>query len=144
MQRIFILLIILIIGCTSTSKVATISPIAESNKDVLILSTLIRDHLKRTKERAFDLNELIQNDTLRRIMNNFEKTELKKHGGYISVYYKFSKSRENNKIELTDKEKEMLKWKNWTAKEMSGAYDGEIQFAYGEQLYHIKKLIVKN
>jgi hypothetical protein len=143
MRKIFILFIILVIGCTATPKAASIDPVAEKNKDVLLLSTLISDHLKRTDGRTFTINELLQDDSLKRIAGNFEKTELETHGGYISVYYKFSKSRDLSKIELTDKEKERLLWSKWTKKELSGEYDGEIQFAYGERFYHVKKLIVK-
>jgi hypothetical protein len=143
MRKTVILFIILAIGCTANRKAASIDPVAEKNKDVLLLSVLISDHLKRTDGRTFTIDELLQDDSLKRIAGNFEKTELKAHGGYISVYYKFSKSRDLGKIELTDKEKEMLLWSKWTEKKSSGEYDGEIQFAYGERFYHIKKLIVK-
>jgi hypothetical protein len=142
MKKLLFSLAIFTIGCGTTSTVTSPNPIAEDNKDVLILATLIQDHLMRTNGREINLSELIQNDTLKRISNNFEKVELKTRGGYISVYYKFSKTR-NNKIELTNKEKEMLNSNKCIAKDLSEQYDGEIQFAYGEKFYHIKKLIVK-
>jgi hypothetical protein len=141
MHRILILLTIFITGCATTSKLN--SPVAENNKDVLILSTLIHDHLRRTMGQEFNLNELLQNDSLKRIINNFERIELKERRTGISVYYKFSTSRDNTKIELTDKEKEMLRWKIWVEKEINKPYDGEIQFAFPEKLYHFVKIIVK-
>ncbi len=70
---------IFIFGCTTSSKLTTNNPIAEKNKDVLILSTLIQEHLMKTDRREFNLNKLYQNDTLKRISNNFEKTALETH-----------------------------------------------------------------
>jgi len=142
MQRTFTILTFFLLGCGGTSKTTTTSLIAEKNKDVLILSSLIRDHLRRTKERDLNLNELVQNDSLRRISNNFESIELKYRGGYISVYYKFSRSR-NNKIELTGKEREMLNRTGWASRDLAGQYDGEIRLNYGERFYNIKKITVK-
>jgi len=78
----------------------------------------------------------------KRISNNFERAELKTRGGYISVYYKFSKSR-NAKIELTNKEREMFNWAKWGSADLAGDYDGEMRFDYGERFYHIKKILVK-
>lgn len=140
MQKTVIVFTLLIIGCRTTSKVTTSNLIEEKNKDVIILSVLIRDHLKRTHERDFNLNELIQNDTTKRISSNFENIKLKWCGGYISVSYKFSTSRDTT-IQLTDKEKAV--WKKWAKRKLKGSYDGEIRFAYGERFYHIKKIIVK-
>lgn len=140
MQRIVIVFTILIIGCRSTSKVTTPNLIEEKNKDVIVLSVLIRDHLKQTHERDFNLNELIQNDTTKRISSNFESVKLKWCGGYISVYYKFSMLRDTT-FQLTDKETAV--WRKWVAKKIKAPYDGEIRFAYGERFYHIKKIIVK-
>lgn len=142
MRRILIILTIFIIGCGTVSKVTTTSAIVENNRDVLILSNLIQDYLKRTDGRVINIDELMQNDTLGRISNNFEKTELINHASYISVYYKRSKSR-GNKIELTNKEREMLNWMKWKEKKLSGQYDGEIRFDFGERFYHVKKIIVK-
>lgn len=140
---ILIILTAFISACGTTSKVNTINLIAAENKDVLILSILIRDHLRQTNERAFILSELVQNDTLKRITNNFEKVELKYRGGYISVYYNFSKTR-NNKIELTDSERAMLIWKRVVTKNLGELYDGEIKFEYGERFNHIKKVIINS
>jgi hypothetical protein len=143
MKTILIILTIFIAACGTTSKVNTINPIAEENKDVLILSNLIREHLIRTNEIELNLIELLKNDTLNRITNSFEKVELKYHGGYISVYYNHSKTR-NDKIELTDSERIMLTWKKVVTKNLDGLFDGEIQFEYGERFYRIKKVIIKS
>jgi hypothetical protein len=140
MRHLILILTILTFGCRTTTKVATI-PISENNKDVLILATLISDHLKRTNARTLDLSELVQKDTLKRIINNFEKIELKPRGGYISVYYKFSKTRDDSKIQLTDREKKL--WLKWASGNFDGQYNGEIRLAYGERFYHLKKIIVQ-
>lgn len=142
MKTFLIILTIFIAACGTTSQIKTINPIAEENKDVLILSNLIREHLIRTNEIELNLSELVQNDTLNRITNSFEKVELKYRGGYISLYYKHSKNR-NDKIELTDSERIMLTWKKVSSKNLDGLFDGEIQFEYGERFYRIKKVIIK-
>ena len=87
LRSMLLILTIFPLGCVTTSKITITNPIAEKNKDVLILASLIHGHLKSTNERGFNLNDLAQNDTLRRISNNFERAELKTRGGYISVYY---------------------------------------------------------
>ena len=143
MLRIFIILTIFIAACDTTSKMDARKTIAENNKDVLILSTIIRDHFKRTHEEILDLKELVNNDTLKRISSNFEKLELRSYNSCIAVYFTFSKTRQKNNIELTAKENEMLTYKFWKAKDLTGQqYDGEIRFAFGEQLYHITRITV--
>ncbi len=139
-RRIILILIILLFGCLTKATAQTIV-ISESNKDVLILATLIRDHLKRTNAQTLNLNELVQSDTLQRITNNFEKLELKPRGGYISVYYKFTKTRDNQNIQLADREKKL--WVKWAADNLDGQYSGEIRLAYGERFYHLKKIIIQ-
>jgi glutamate dehydrogenase/leucine dehydrogenase len=111
----------------------------EKNRDVLILSALIQDHFKQSNTTDFDLNEIIEKDTLRRIQNNFEKTELKLHGGYISVFYKRTR-RDNVKIELTENEQERFKLIRVTQGDISGPYDGEIRFDFGERFYRVKEI----
>lgn len=86
---------------------------------------------------------MIQNDTLQRISNSFEKVELKYRGGYISVYYHHSETR-NDKIELTESERTMLSWKKVVSTNLDGLFDGEIQFEYGERFYRIKKVVVNS
>lgn len=129
-------------GCTTTSKLNTESNVVENNKDVFILSTLIRDHL-RSNGRDLNLYELVLNDTLRRISNNFEKIELKIHGGYISVHYKFSDIRDVKKIELNELERQTISKLKWIIKDFKDQYDGEIQFDFGERLYRIRKIIIR-
>lgn len=142
LQKIFVVLLFLLVGCRTASKIAAPKAIAEKNKDVLILSSLIQDNLRRTHGRSLNLNELIQNDTLKRIANNFSKVDLRLRGGYISVYYKLSESRNNN-IELTSKESEKLNWPKWVIKDMPEQYDGELRFDFGERGYKVNKIIVK-
>jgi len=106
------------------------------------LSILAQDHLRKTDGRDIDLAELLQTDTLHRISNSFDKVELKPKGGHISVYYKFSKSRDPEGIELSDKEKERTNYFRWTEKELKDQYDGEIQIDYGERFYRVIKIII--
>lgn len=137
-----IILTILIGGCGTSSKVIIENTITENYKDVFILSDLIGDHMRKSNERNVNLNSLLQNDTLKRISNSFEKIELELRGGHITVYYKFSESRNVSRIELNDQEKERIKKLKWFVKDSHGLYDGEIQFDYGERFYRIKKIII--
>lgn len=131
-----------LVACGATPKVRTTNVIAEKNKDVFILSNLIQEHLKRTKGRDLNLSELLQKDTLGRITNNFERVELKQRAGYILVYYQLSELR-NNKIELNNKERELLHLKRWRTKDLAEQYDGEIRFEYGERGYNVNTIIVR-
>lgn len=137
-----VLFIFFMIGCTTTSKFNTESKVVENNKDVFILSTLIQDHF-RTSGRELNLQELVLNDTLKRISNSFENIELKIHGGYISVYYKFSDFRDVRKIELNESEVQAISKLKWITKDFKGQNDGEIQFDFGERLYRIRKIIIR-
>ncbi|MEO7988498.1 MAG: hypothetical protein ABI663_03095 [Chryseolinea sp.] len=138
-MRILIILTILIGGCASTSVTGTLS---ENNNDVLILSILVQDHLRKTNGRDINLAELVQADTLNRISNSFKKVELKSKGGHISVYYEFSESRDSKGIELSEKEKELTNYFRWTERDLKNQYDGEIQLDYGERFYRVIKIIV--
>ncbi len=128
-----------IAGCASTAVTSTVS---ENNKDVLILSILAQDHLRKTNGRDINLAELLKTDTLNRISNSFEKVELKSKGGYISAYYTFSKSRDSKGIELSDKEKELTRYFRWIERDSKNQYDGEIRLEYGERFYRVIKIIV--
>lgn len=138
-MRILTILLILIIGCTSTSVSSTTSP----DNDVLVLALLVQDHLRKTDGRDISLTELIEKDTLKRISKSFETVYLKLKGGHISVYYKFSESRDSKGIELTDKEKELAKSFRWAEKELKNKSNGEIQFDYGERFYRLIKIIAE-
>ena len=138
-MRILIILTIFIGACASTSVTGTVS---ENNNDVLILSILVQDHLRKTDGRDINLAELLKTDTLKRISNSFEKVELKSKGRYISVYYKFSETRDSKGIKLSDKEKELTNYVRWTERDLKTQYDGEIQLDYGERFYRVKKIIV--
>ena len=100
-------LIIFIGGCASTSATTNVSP---DNQDLLILSILVQDHLRKTNGRSIDLTELVKKDSLNRISNSFKTVELKPKGGHISVYYNFSESRDSKGIKVTDKEDELTQY----------------------------------
>jgi hypothetical protein len=138
-MRILSILTIFIGGCASTSVTNTVS---ENNNDVLILCLLVQDNLRKTDVRDINLAELLQTDTLKRISNSFDKVELKSKGGYISVYYKFSESRDSKGIKLSDKEKELTNYFRWKERDLKNQYDGEIRLDYGERFYRVKKIIV--
>ena len=143
MDRLRLLILTLIIfvggGCASTSVTNTVS---QDNKDVLILSILVQDHLRKTNGRSVNLTELIKKDTLDRISYSFKTVELESKGGHLSLYYQFSESRNSKEIGLSDKEKELAKNFRWTEKELKNQYDGEIQFDYGERFYRLIRIIV--
>jgi len=132
------ILTIFIIGCGTTSKIAMENELIEKNKDVFILTTLIRDYLRKTKRDEINLNEILQYDTLKRISNNFEKLEVE-YKGNIVIYYKFS-SKRNSNIELNTKEREEFKHIILNNKNLNSQFDGEIQFDYGERFYRIRKI----
>ncbi len=136
-MRTLIILTICIAGCASTFLS---HPVSENHKDVLILSIIIQDHLRKTNGREFNLQDLKQADSLNRIANNFQKVEFISKGGHISVYYKFSESRETKEIFLSDKENDKIKSFKWKEKKLKCLCDGEIQLDYGERFYRIVKI----
>lgn len=143
MKAIIFILIFLITGCVATPKVSAQALVPENNKDVFILSTLIRDYLRNTNGQDLNINDVVQIDTLKRISKNFETIELNNRGGFISVFYKFSNSRDIKDIELNETEKKEIDKLKWNIKELKEPYDGEIQFDYGERYYRIRKIITK-
>jgi hypothetical protein len=140
---ILFMLMIIIGGCVTPSKLNSIDTVWKDNKDVFILSLLIQDHLRNTKGRDLDLDELIKRDTARRISNNFERIELISRGGHIAVKFEFASSRSQKTVELTTQEKAKADKVKWTTKDFKEQYGGEIQFEYGERFYNIKKIIIK-
>lgn len=142
MNRVFLLIVIILSACNPSSKVETINPIAEANKDLIVLSKIISKHLLETNGTEIKLDELIQKDTLKRIANNFEKIEFSRDkSGRVLVAYKFSKSR-NTEIEINGNEKPMLYSKAFIYGPSDGQFDGRIQFAFPERFYHVMKVIV--
>jgi hypothetical protein len=137
MRLLLITLIIFVVGCASTSVTNIAS---QDNEDVLILTLLIQNHLRKTDGRDINLTDLIKKDNLSRISNSF-KTLTQELKGHISVYYKFSESRNSKGIELSDKEKELTKNLRWTEKRLKNQYDGEIQIDYGERFYRLIRII---
>lgn len=143
MQKLILLIIIIsTLGCTPSFILSAPNPLAEKNKDILLLSIFIRDHLRQTNGSEFSLNDLQKIDTLKRIAGNFEKIQLKKRAGYISYTYTFSATRNLLPIKLSDSEKEILFRKIWQEKD-SDKSDGEIRYAFGERFYNIYKIIIK-
>ena len=147
-----IFLAVINFGCTSASKTARKQAIAEENKDVVVLSYLIRDYLRQTNNTRFSLANIVKGDTLGRIKNNFSALEVGSLpgiwiGGYI-VYFKFAEGRNKAGIQL--KPHEEIPWKVTTQQKIGKSeallarnYDGEIHFYYQERFYHIKAIIVK-
>ncbi|MFO7657271.1 MAG: hypothetical protein R6W78_09405 [Bacteroidales bacterium] len=142
-MRILTLLAIFFAGCSTTSKVTTADKTREDLRDVFILTILARDYLRNTDKLDFDLEKLIEYDSLCRISKNFEKVELIYRGGHIAIQYKFSKMRDY-KIEFTENEKQMKEFWRVIEKKNVGDFDGEIQFEYGERFYNFRKIIIKN
>ncbi len=139
MPRILLLGILLLISCKSSLNQKKVS-INKDYKDVFLLAVLIQADLQTTNERKIDIAKLVKND--KRLRNSFEKVELKPKGGYIAVYYTFSNSRDNEKIELSEEEKRLINVRKWISKKTEGLYDGEILFEYGERFYHRRKIVV--
>lgn len=137
-----LILVVLIVGCVTNSKLTDKCAISENNKDVYILAKLIRDHLRTTNGGYLDLNELIKNDTINRISRNFKKFEPIYRGDHISVYFVFSDSRDEHNTMLTTKEIEISNSLEWINKKSNGKYDGEIQFDYEERFYRIRKISI--
>lgn len=137
-MRLLIILIIFIAGDVSASVT---NHYKENDNDVLILSLLIQDHLRKTNGREINLDELLQSDKLNRISKSFEKVEVKSKGGYISVYYKLSESRNSKEVELLDHERQRTKFFKWTERKMKNHFDGEIRLDYGERFYKVIKVI---
>ncbi|MCZ8215201.1 MAG: hypothetical protein O9262_03130 [Cyclobacteriaceae bacterium] len=129
-----------------------ISSLAEDNKDVIVLSYLIRDYMRKTDSTNFTLADIEKNDTLGLITNNFSALEVDNwpnpwRGGY-AVYYKFKDGRNKDSVKLTQYER--TPWKVRMKKEIgrndeqvAKKFDGEIHFYYPERFYHIREIIFK-
>jgi hypothetical protein len=101
-SRVFPYILILCIGCRATSKTIRNSVIVEDNKDVVVLSYLIRDHMRKTHNTSFTLSDIVKNDTLGRVPKNFARLEIGDwpnvwRGGY-AVYFKFSDGRNKDSV----------------------------------------------
>lgn len=150
--RVIPYILILCIGCRTASKTVQIRVIVEDNKDVVLLSYLIRDYMRKTDSTSFTLSDIVKNDTLGRITKNFSRLEVANwpdvwRGGYV-VYFKFSDERNKNSVKLIQYEGIPLKVK--TKKkigrndaQLAIKFDGEIHFYYPERHYHIAEILVK-
>lgn len=150
--RLIPFIIILYIGCRTASKTAQMNVIGEDNRDVVVLSYLIRDYMHQTDNTNFSLSDIIKYDTLGRVANNFSKLEVAYWsnvwiGGY-AVYFKFSDNRNKDSVKLTESER--IPWKVKTKEkigrndeQLSKNFDGEIHFCYPERFYHIVEIILR-
>lgn len=119
--RIILFVLILFTGCQTASKTIQTKTLANDNKDVVVLSYLIKDYMRNTRSIHFTLDDIIRKDTSGRITKNFSSLEVGNwpdpwRGGY-AVYFKFADSRNKNSINLTQDEripwKVTTKTKNW-------------------------------
>lgn len=106
-------ILILCIGCRTASKTVKMSVIAEDNKDVVVLSYLIRDYMRKTGSTSFTLSDILKNDTLGRVTKNFSRLEVANwphvwRGGY-AVCFKFSDERNKDSVKLMQYER--IPWK---------------------------------
>ncbi len=139
-------LLILLLSCNTATKKAQMISIAENNKDVVVLSYIIRDYMRKTNSINFTLEDIIKNDTLERITKNFSRLEVSNwpnpwSGGY-AVFFKFADGRNKDKVSL--RQYERIPWKVKMKKEigrneiqLAKNYDGEIHFYYQERFYHL-------
>jgi hypothetical protein len=72
-MRILTILAIFFVGCSTTSKVTTADKTREDLRDVFILTILARDYLRNTDKQDFDLEKLIEYDSLSRISKILKK-----------------------------------------------------------------------
>jgi hypothetical protein len=149
--RILPFLLILFTGCQTASKTIQTKTLAEDNKDIVVLSYLIKDYMRNTRSINFTLGDIIKKDTLGRITKNFSSLEVGNwpdpwRGGY-AVYFKFADGRNNNSVKLTQDEripKVTTKTKIGRNKaQLARKFDGEIDFYFPERGYHINKIIIK-
>jgi hypothetical protein len=139
MRAAVLLFIVFMGGCASAPVTSVIS---QDKKDVLILSGLIRDHLRKTGEREIDLIELLKKDTLNRISNSFELVELRPKGN-IFVYFKFSEQRNTEEIELNRQEMQWASRVRWRKRKLGYGFDGAIRFKYGERFYLLTGIFIQ-
>lgn len=149
--RILPFLLILFTGCQTASKTIQTKTLAEDNKDIVVLSYLIKDYMRNTRSINFTLDDIIKKDTLGRITKSFSSLEVGNwpdpwRGGY-AVYFKFADGRNNNSVKLTQDEripKVTTKTKIGRNKaQLARKFDGEIDFYFPERGYHINKIIIK-
>ncbi len=137
-MKALLILTLFIAGCNYHSIPQT-EPVKDN--DILILSILLQEYVKKTWESEINLEELLKLDTLNRITNSFEKVELKHQKGHMSVFFKFSKSRHLQGIELDEEEKARTGYIRWTESNLKNEYDGEIRLDFGERSYRVIKIV---
>ncbi|MCH5689863.1 hypothetical protein LWM68_39930 [Niabella sp. W65] len=145
-------LLILFVSCKTASKTVQKKILADDNKDVVVLSYLIKDYMRNTRNTNFTLEDIIKKDTSGRITKNFSGLEVGNwsdpwRGGY-AVYFKFADGRNNNSVKLTQDER--MPWKVTTKTkigrnktQLAQKFDGEIHFHFPERGYHINEIVLK-
>jgi len=139
-------------SCRTESRITKMRIIAENNKDVVVLSYLIKDYMVKTRRDRFTFEEIVKYDTLGRIKKSFSGIEVGNwpnpwRGGY-AVYFKFAAGRNKDSVKLIQNER--IPWKLKTKREIgrtdkqrASKFDGEIHFNYPERFYHISETIIK-
>lgn len=74
--RVITFILILCLGCRTTTNTAKMRALAYENKDVVVLSYLIRDYMRKNHNTKFSLADIINTDTLGRITKNFTELEV--------------------------------------------------------------------
>lgn len=150
--RLSLFILLFCIGCRTESKIAKMKLIAEKNKDVVVLSSIIHHHLRKTRYASFTLEDILKYDTLGRITKNFSSIEVGAwpniwRGGY-AVYFKFSKERKQDTIKLTTSERipptVKIKKKigiSWVVRDKN--FDGVIHYCYPERFYSLREIILR-
>lgn len=140
--KLLFLAALLMIGCSTTSKVTVAGETWEDLRDVFILTMMVQDYLKATNGNDFNLENLHAYDSSGRISKNFATIKQISRSGHIAVQYKFSEHR-NLKLDFTENERQRKE--NWKVVEQSGlgGFDGEIQFEYGENFYNFRKIVIE-
>lgn len=141
MQRLIFIFTAFLFSCTGSSRIKDPGGLAEKNKDVAILSLLIHNQLVKSRQESFDLNALVQKDSLKRISNNFKSLVMKSRAGHLSIIFQFADTR-NAAVALTEQEKQQLQYVRWVQKKMKDDGDGEIWFDYGERFYRVRKIFI--
>lgn len=149
--RILPIVLMLCIGCRTSEKIANTKTIADENKDVIVLSYLISDYMRKNRTTKFTLADIVKHDTLGRIAANFSELEVGNwpdpwRGGY-AVYFKFTANRNQDSVKLEgyDMLPKMIKSKKPIGRnkgQLAKKFDGEIHLFYPERLYRVSEIIV--
>lgn len=151
--RLVACVLVLCIGCKTGSKTVQTPAIAEGNKDVVALSYLIRDYLRKTGNTYFALVDIEKNDSSGQVAKNFSQLAIANwpniwRGGY-TVYFKFSNKRNKDLVQVLPtpiKSSRIITKKTIgrNAAQLAAKFDGEIHFYYPERHYNVAEIILKD